>query len=473
VLFPTVRFAAFFMVVWALLVAVRRRPTAWRVALVAANWFFYLAWDTAVAWVLAASVAGNHVVVRRIAGAGTPRARQAWLWAGVAANVAGLAWFKYYGFFADTLADLAGRAGLRLDPPVLDVALPLGISFFTFQAISYLIEVDREVLPPARAIDEVVWLTFFPTVVSGPITRASELIPQLDVARERPPDAAAAGVLIARGLFLKVVVASYLASALVDDVFAAPEAYPSPAVLVAVYAFGAQLYADFAGYTDIARGCALLVGIQLPENFDAPYRARSVREFWNRWHLTLSRWLRDFVFTPLALGGSRRRITTYRNLVVVMLLAGLWHGAAWTFVAFGAVHGVALAAERWWRDERRRRRRPVIDTPLRRAVAWFVTFNVVSLGWLFFRAPTLGEAFSMLGGIATRWESPSLAAPVAAGVTAAVVAAHLLAHGAWERVTAAFATAAPAVQVVLLAGALVVIDVLGPEGVAPFIYFRF
>ena len=233
------------------------------------------------------------------------------------------------------------------------VILPVGISFFTFMGIAYLVDVFRGDFAPTGLGKFAAYLSFFPHLVAGPIVRPNELVPQLDSPRDpRYVDTSRAFFLIATGLFMKVVISNHLASSIVDDVFGAPEAHSSLEVLVAIYAYAVQIFADFFGYTNIAIGIALLLGFRFPQNFDSPYAAVSIQDFWRRWHMTLSRWLRDYVYIPL--GGSRGgRLFTYRNLMLTMLLGGLWHGAGWTFVVWGGIHG------------RRARRRALVARPAR------------------------------------------------------------------------------------------------------------
>lgn len=473
-LFPTIRFALFFMVTWGVLLGVRDRPIARRCVLLGASWVFYAAWDWRWLALLWAMIGVNHVAVRRVAWAPTAAGRRAALALGVGADLALLGTFKYYDFFAESVVGTLGLLGVQASAPLLQVALPLGISFLTFQAISYLVEVHRGVTAPAPLLDEAVWLSFFATVVSGPITRASELIPQLDRV-PRAVDPGASFVLVIRGLFKKVVLASYLATAVVDEAFATPAAFSATEVLFAVYAYGALIYVDFSGYTDIARGVAGLLGFHLPENFDAPYRAASVQEFWTRWHMTLTRWLRDFLFTPLGLRCGRRRVLGPLLPLLIMLAAGLWHGAAWTFVVFGGIHGLALVAERADRLRRRRLglgRAP--DTPGRRLVRHVITLQVVSLAWLFFRAESMGAAWAMLHRIATGPLATGQLTPLAIVTVLGIYGIQLVrAPAVAERVRARVAHAGPVTQAVGLAGALTVVDVLGPTGVAPFIYFGF
>jgi D-alanyl-lipoteichoic acid acyltransferase DltB (MBOAT superfamily) len=475
VLFPTITFAIFFMAVWPAVWAVARWPVLRQLVLLVASCGFYAYWDERYLALLAGLVVLNHASAHAIArAAARPGLQRAALWFGVTGHLAILGWFKYYGFFAAELTSALDRLGLRIEPPLVQVVLPLGISFVTFQAISHLIEVRREVIAPGRLLEVATWLTFFPTIASGPITRASELLPQL---RDRPVariEANRAMWLIARGLFKKMVLASYLASAIADDVFAGPARHSGPEVLVGIYGYAAQLYLDFSGYTDMAIGLALLIGIRLPENFNAPYVAQTVTEFWTRWHMTLSRWLRDFVFTPLALRSARTTAATCRNLLIVMLLAGLWHGAAWTFVAFGAVHGLAMAGERALRQRRRRLGRPPVAGGWARRVArQVVTFHIICLGWVFFRAESLEGAVDVLAALANGWgPSPGVTLLVAA-VIAAVLLVHLAPRVARDRVGARVATLGAVPTIAGLAVALLVIDVFGPEGVPPFLYGGF
>jgi D-alanyl-lipoteichoic acid acyltransferase DltB (MBOAT superfamily) len=281
---------------------------------------------------------------------------------------------------------------------LITIALPVGISFFTFQAISYTVDVKRRLIEPATLMDTAIYLSFFPHLVAGPIVRAREFLPQL--ARPRDPQhvAVSAGLtLIGMGLVKKVVIADYLGRTVVDPVFAVPQAYHSPDVLLAAYSYAAQIYCDFSGYTDIAIGLALLMGFVFPQNFNSPYRATGFRDFWRRWHMTLSRFLRDFLYIPL--GGSRgSRLFTYRNLMITMVLGGLWHGAAWTFVAWGALHGAYLCINHAW--NRFVPRAPPRYAPVTNLAALMVTFVAVVVAWVFFRADSLSSAIYVVSRMA-------------------------------------------------------------------------
>jgi D-alanyl-lipoteichoic acid acyltransferase DltB (MBOAT superfamily) len=475
VLFPTVTFAAFFMLVWPLTWAVSRWPAARQIVLLAASCGFYAYWDERYLALLAAlvllNVAGAHAIARSL---GRPMLERLAVWTAVVAHLAILGWFKYYGFFAAELTSALDRVGLSVHPPLVEVVLPLGISFVTFEAISHLLEVRRGVARPGGLLEVACWLTFFPTIASGPITRPSELLPQLRDRPDRRIETNRALALIVRGLFKKMVLASYLATAIADDVFALPDQRSGAEVLAGIYAYAAQLYLDFSGYTDMAIGIALLLGIRLPQNFDRPYVAQTVTEFWTRWHMTLTRWLRDFVFTPLALRGRRTTVATCRNILIVMLLTGLWHGAAWTFVAFGAVHGVAMAVERARREHRRRRGlAPLPSGRAHRLLRQVVTFHVVCLGWVFFRAESLEGAVDVLRALGNDWELTGPLTLLLAGVLLAVLLAQALPDVVRTRITGGVATLGALPLAVLLAGALLATDVFGPEGVPPFLYGGF
>jgi alginate O-acetyltransferase complex protein AlgI len=474
VLFPTVEFAVFFAVVFVGSWLLRPRPTAWKLFSLAASYFFYGWWDWGFLWLLALLTVANQLFASGAHRAGGDRARKGWVTVAVVFDLAILGWFKYYGFFVENLSELAGTVGIDWAPPLLTVVLPIGISFIVFQAISYVVDCSRRTIRPATLLDFGVYLTYFPHVLAGPLVRASEFIPQLhEPADPRRIDASRAFRLVVQGMFKKVVVASFLASAIVDPVFANPQSHSSLETLVAIYAYAFVIYCDFSGYTDIAIGIALLLGIRFPQNFDAPYTARSVQEFWRRWHMTLSRWLRDYLY--VGLGGNRYgRLKTYRNLFLTMLIGGFWHGADWTFVLWGAIHGGALVVERLRSDRRRDAGIEVAATPGRAVLQWLVTFNVVCLAWVFFRSRSVDVAFDVLRQLVVAWGEPSpLVTPLVVLTVVAMLASQFVPERYPERVQIAFSRAAPAVQGLALAGCFFLIDALGPTGVAPFIYFQF
>ena len=257
----------------------------------------------------------------------------------VAALLGILGWFKYYGFVSVNVDNLTHALGLGRAVPLLQVGLPIAISFFTFMAISYVVDIYRRELEPAKPLDFAVYISFFPHLLAGPIVRGNELLPQ--IRRRRDPnsiDYSRAFWLILAGLFKKVVISSYVSSAIVTPVFTSPTQHSAPEAIFAAWGYAVQIYCDFSGYTDIAIGLALLLGFRFPQNFDAPYTARNLQDFWRRWHMTLSRWLRDYLYIPLG-GSANGQAQTVRNIMITMVLGGLWHGAAWTFVVWGGLHG--------------------------------------------------------------------------------------------------------------------------------------
>jgi alginate O-acetyltransferase complex protein AlgI len=474
VLFPTSTFAIFFMIVlpvsWLLMPAVHR----WRPFMIGASFVFYGWWDWRFMFLLAGSILWNQVMAVRIhRAAGNDARRKLLLWLAVAGNLGVLGYFKYYDFFVSSSQNLATLVGLDLPLDVRTVVLPVGISFYTFMAISYIVDTYRGDTEPTTLEKFATYLSFFPHLVAGPIVRPNELIPQLDTPRSpRRVDTSRAFYLIAAGLFKKVVISSYLASNIVDEVFADPTQHSSLEILIAVYAYAVQIYADFSGYTDIAIGIALLLGFNFPQNFDSPYAATSLQDFWRRWHMTLSRWLRDYVYIPL--GGNRHGVAaTYRNLLLTMLLGGLWHGAGWTFVAWGLIHGVGLCVERFRRERR--------GTKPEETFTWFdwtwrrfLTFQVVCFAWIFFRAETFEVAWQMITGLFTRWgeASPLVTGPVLLAI-AVGIGSQYLPRSVPRAVLAAFSRLNLVAQAAVLAVALMVTQALGPQDVAPFIYFQF
>jgi alginate O-acetyltransferase complex protein AlgI len=471
VLFPTATFAIFFTLVLPLSWLTMPRPHHWRPFIIAASYVFYSWWDWRFVFLLAGSTLLNHVMAVRIHGARATSQRRALLVLAVGANLALLGYFKYYDFFVSSTQNLLSVLGVDLPLEVRSVVLPVGISFYTFMGISYVVDTYRGDFEPVSLEKFAAYLSFFPHLVAGPIVRPHELIPQLESPRDpRRVDTSRAFYLIATGLFKKVVIANYLAGSIVDEVFGAPERHSSLEILIAVYAYAVQIYADFSGYTDIAIGIALLLGFKFPQNFDSPYAAVSLQDFWRRWHMTLSRWLRDYVYIPL--GGNRGgELNTYRNILLTMLLGGLWHGAGWTFVAWGAIHGIGLVAERW-----RRARRAGVERSTLMARTWqrLLTFHVVCFAWIFFRSDSFATAEEMLRGLFTGWGEPSPL--VTAGVLLAIAAgigSQYLPARVPQLVMARFSRLPVLGQATVLAVSLMLTHSMGPDGVAPFIYFRF
>src|ERR671911_2194550 len=374
-------------------------PSAWRPFILAASYFFYGWVDWRWVLLLVASSVVNTFAAQVIARSPSEQTRKRALIAAVVFDLGLLCVFKYLGFFVSEMDSALDSIGLGSPLPLLQIVLPIGISFFTFQAISYVVDVYRGETRAASLVDVAILQAFFPHLVAGPIVRAHELLPQLRTPRDpRTVLAGPAIFLIAGGLLKKTVIADELARRVVDPVYSDPSAHSAAELTLAFYGFAAQIYCDFSGYTDMAIGLALLLGYQLPQNFNKPYLALSLQDFWRRWHITLSRWLRDYLYIPL--GGNRKgERETYRNLMITMLLGGFWHGASFTFLFWGGIHGAALSVERWGRTNLKGFRMP-------KWLAWLVTFHVVCLAWVFFRSPDLSTAFEMLGQIGASGPSP-------------------------------------------------------------------
>jgi D-alanyl-lipoteichoic acid acyltransferase DltB (MBOAT superfamily) len=482
VLFPTIQFGLFFPIVFLISWLLRPHPTAWKLAMLAAGGVFYYVGSeqakipddlhlrytlllfcvAAVNWVF-----GSLIHQTR----GTPAQR--WLLGlAVVANIVCLAYFKYYLLLRDSVGWFFPDADNPL--PAWRPILPIAISFFIFQAISYVVDIAKGIFRPASLLDFVTYLSFFPHVVAGPIVRAREFIPPLrEPADPRGIDAAKAFRLILAGMFKKVVVSSYLLEAVVQPVFNAPQDHGSVDVLLGLYGYAVLIYCDFSGYTDIAIGAAELLGIRFPPNFDSPYRAVTLQDFWRRWHMTLSRWLRDYLYVPL--GGNRKgEVRTYVNLMLTMVIGGLWHGASWTFVVWGAIHGGWLAGERYFMQ--RRRAAGLTEGPataIGAVVWWLVTFNVVCVAWTFFNARTFTLAADVLLQLFDFSTPSTLVTPLLVVTIAGMIAIQFIPHDWVIAAQARFSYYPLMLQALVLAAGLWVVDALGPSGVAPFIYFQF
>jgi alginate O-acetyltransferase complex protein AlgI len=463
VVFPSLEFAIFFPLVLGVSWLLMPRPRLWKPFILTASYVFYAAASVKYCALLAGVALANQAGALLVDRAEDER-RRTWITAAtVAVDLGVLGVFKYYGFFTQQVGDFLDTIGLGMPVPLLTLALPVGLSFWTFQAISYVVDVKRRIIRPGKTIDVALYLSFFPHVVAGPIVRAREFLPQLAKPRDPRDVAVGAGiVLIAIGLVKKVAIADYLARTVVDPVFGVPQAYHAPDAILAAYAYAAQIYCDFSGYTDIAIGVALLMGFVFPQNFNAPYRATSFRDFWRRWHITLSRFLRDFLYIPL--GGNRHgRWQTARNLMITMILGGLWHGAAWGFVLWGTLHGLGLVVERFLRGR--------VSAPA--WVRWAIVFNLVVLGWILFRSRDLSLAADFIArfahwGPATLWTFPVL---LAVGLT---IGLQLAPQRPLEQLRFRFAQLEPAALGVALALVVAFVGATVPaNAVPPFIYFQF
>jgi alginate O-acetyltransferase complex protein AlgI len=472
-LFPTIKFVVFFVVVFALSWGLAGRRRAWRLFMLAAGYFFYALWGWRFVLLLAGLTIFTDLVARLLATA--PRRRRWLLAVAIVLELLPLVFYKYYGFLTFNLFSLFGGSQTAAALPFLQLAIPVGISFTTFRAISYLVDCYRGELEPASLVETAIYLSFFPYIAAGPITRGKEVLPEFrSLRRRKEVDVTRALFLICMGLAKKVVIGDFLARAIVEGVFSTPGQYSSLDVIVGIHAYAVQIYCDFSGYTDMAIGIALLLGISLPINFDRPYTAASVREFWRRWHMTLSRWLRDYLYIPL--GGSRRSAPrVYFNVVFTMLLAGIWHGAGWTFLVWGGMHGVGQAVEHGLAARRKRQGLPE-KTPGRSglAVRRLLTLEFVCLAWVFFRADSLSSAGAVIARTFTAWgRAPSFGWLVLLALAVGIGFQYLPA-GLGDRLQAGLSRRSLVLQGVAFGLALfAIVGLLGSEGVTRFIYMGF
>ena len=439
--------------------------------LLGASYFFYAQSGPRFLLLIFACSTADFLLSHAIGRAREQGERKAWLVLTVVMNLGVLAYFKYAKFGID--AALAGLAalGVHAPTPVLSIALPVGISFFTFESMSYVIDVYRKEIEPHRSyLEYLTFVAFFPHLVAGPIVRPRDLLPQL----ARPPvwqegEASAALLLIATGLFKKLAIADYLGLNLVDRVFDAPTQYSALECYVAVVAYAVQIYADFSGYTDIAIGSAALLGVRFPANFRAPYQAHDIVDFWRRWHISLSTWLRDYLYIPL--GGNRHgRLRTYANLIATMVLGGLWHGSQWTFVVWGALHGVALACNRAFRE---RFGDVLKSTPLLRTLSTFGTFHFVLVAWVFFRAHTFRDARAVFGELATLTTFHPNLDPRVLAVLALGLGLHFLPERLENELRSRFSALPGIVQGLALFVVLFAVRRMASAEAVPFVYFQF
>lgn len=393
--FNSIQYAVLLAVVFVLNRFLPRRGQ--NVMLLVASYLFYAAWDWRFLSLLVVSTLVDFLVGGAMPAA-TEKNRKRLLTTSMVVNLGILGFFKYFDFFADSFANLLNDLGFNASVPTLKIILPVGISFYTFQTMSYTIDIYRRQMEPTRdLLSFAVFVSFFPQLVAGPIERARHLLPQFE--QDRPKvgrsEISSGLYLILIGLFKKVVLADAVAP-VVEEAFSNSGTAGWVQLLIGIYAFSLQIYGDFSGYSSIARGSARILGIDLMVNFNQPYLSKNITQFWRTWHISLSTWLRDYLYIPL--GGNRgSQWMTYRNLMITMLLGGLWHGASWVFVFWGFLHGLYLSAHRWFRKDAEKGE-PVLpgwrDIPL-----VVVTFHLVALAWIFFRSTSMSAALAYLDGI--------------------------------------------------------------------------
>ena len=462
-LFTQIEFLVFFVVVMAAAWAARTASLRNSI-LLAASYYFYAYWDYRFCGLLIASTIIDFICAQGMHRSDRQSIRKVYLWISLAFNLGMLGFFKYAGFFVDSAATIFSDLGW--DSRSLGIVLPVGISFFTFQTLSYTFDVYRRRLTPtSRLLDFALYVAFFPQLVAGPIVRARELLPQLQNTPVFSRRRCYGGFQqFLRGAVKKVLLADRLGE-MVDVVFAGPELYSGTTLAIAVLAYAGQIYYDFSGYSDMAIGAAKMLGYRFPRNFWHPYLATSISDFWHRWHMTLSRWLKDYLY--ISLGGNRLGgFVTYRNLLLTMLLGGLWHGAAWTFVLWGAWHGAALVSERFLARHFRWK-----TNFASRFIGWFLTMSVVLIGWVLFRSGDLATAMTIVSRVATLADGIPWYPPLAIGAIAVLVAE----HAAWRtRLRLAMRLPAnrwysPIVTTVMLWSLIL----YAPQGFKPFVYFQF
>lgn len=466
-LFNSLHFVVFFVIVLALNQGLRPWPTAQKLMLLAASYYFYGQWSWMYLGIIVYSTLLDYSIGLGMVRVARPRYL---LLLSLFTNLGLLAFFKYANWLIDNWNVASTAVGFSLQVTPMDIVLPVGISFYTFQSLSYTIDVYRGISRPRRnLLDYALFVSFFPQLAAGPIVRDYEFFKELDGDKHvGAAQVQRALVLIAFGFAKKIVFADNLAL-YADAVFANPAQHGFWDSLLAVYAFAFQIYCDFSGYTDIAIGLALLLGFRYPQNFNYPYFADSVQEFWRRWHMTLSRWLRDYLY--ISLGGNRHgNLHTYVNLLLTMLLGGLWHGASWNFVIWGGLHGGYLAFERavlfrlpFWNA----------DTVIMRVLRWLLTFNLVCFAWIFFRAKTFGDARTLIGNIAGA-AAPAFDADAHLPMLLlllAMLAVHLL--GGWKGFKEWLGRERGPLFAATLAAIGLLLIWFTPAATTPFIYFQF
>ncbi|WP_289115091.1 MBOAT family protein [uncultured Bacteroides sp.] len=462
-------FAAFMLVYLVL----QHRATARLLFVTLFSYYFYYKSSGTYFFLLGLITVCDFFIARLMVREPVPLLRKAWVGVSLSINLGLLCYFKYTNFLGTFLASLTG--GL-FEP--LDIFLPVGISFFTFQSLSYTIDVyRRQITPLTSLLDYAFYVSFFPQLVAGPIVRARDFIPQIRRPLFVSKEMFGRGIfLIVSGLFKKAVISDYISVNFVERIFDNPTLYSGVENLMGVYGYALQIYCDFSGYSDMAIGIALLLGFHFNINFDSPYKSASITEFWRRWHISLSSWLRDYLY--ISLGGNRKgKIRQYVNLIITMFLGGLWHGASWNFVLWGMMHGVALAAHKFWMTLTGRKK-GTESRGIRRFFGVLVTFHFVCFCWIFFRNAEFSTSMDMLKQIFTTFR-PQLFPQLVAGYweVFALMALGYFLHfvpDSWERACTKTVVRLPLLGKALLMLAVIylVIQMKSSE-IQPFIYFQF
>jgi alginate O-acetyltransferase complex protein AlgI len=470
-IFTQLEFFIFFAVVVGFLYLIANNT--WRkVFLLLASYYFYAYWDYRFLSLLIGSTLVDYTVGRCFARAARPRTRKLLLSLSLTVNLGTLFFFKYFNFFVSSFN--SALSPLHVDLSTISIVLPVGISFYTFEKLSYVFDVYRGKLKPCRnLLDFAVLVAFFPRLVAGPIVRPADFLPQLERASRLSGANFVLGLrLLILGLFKKVFIADRLAL-FVNPVFDNYGVYDSATLWLAVAAYSIQIYCDFAGYSDMAIGAARVMGYELQTNFNFPYLARNMQDFWRRWHISLSSWIRDYVYIPL--GGSRGTMRrTALNTMVTMFLCGLWHGAAWTFAAWGLFHGAALVLHRGFIPNERGK-----QAPSHAPAAWFgvwgrlVTLLTIAIGWILFRSETFGQAGSILFRMFALAEGTTWLHPFVVCVIAATVVLHLIVQWDVKALACVHLPAQAWYTPAALFSLLWLVIVFHAREFHPFIYFQF
>ncbi len=404
-LFPTFEFLIFFAVVLTLNWLLKKWPLAWRLFLFLSSYFFYAVWSVNFLLALVFITLFNFYNAKAISN--NLAQRKKLLFGGVLVNLLVLGYFKYYDFFQFPAQLLLQKIGLSADFFLLNIILPLGLSFYIFRAISYSADVYlNKIKPTSSLLDFSIYIAFFPQLLSGPIMRAGNFLPQLKNGGAKKIDKLYEYLsLFLLGLFKKLVIVSYLTSNIIDNTFAVPENHAFTTILLAVFAYSIVIYLDFSSYSDMAIAVAGFMGFRSPINFNLPYLALNISDFWRRWHISLSTWVRDYIYFPL--GGSRKgKIREYTNLIIVMIIIGLWHGAAIHFVIWGTIHGLFLAGTHAY--QKRKNTNSLSQSKkqikkwkiiIKNFLAWIITFSFISFAWIFFRSSTTEDAFQLINNL--------------------------------------------------------------------------
>lgn len=476
--FGTFDFLVFLGAVVAINWTVKPHHFLWRFFLLVSSVYFYSLIDWRFAALLGIMALATYSAGLAI---GKRWYAKAWLAAGIAANIGVLFAFKYYDFFRVAADSLFAAIGLRSSLPYWEIVFPIGVSFYAFRMVSYLVDLWRKKYPAERnLLDFSVYAFFFPYLLAGPITRAEEFLPQLKNRGARSiANLETATTLLFLGLFKKLVLSSWIGANVVDDVFAVPESFGAVSVWLAVIGYTLSIYCDFSGYSDLAIASAMFLGFELSPNFLFPYLSTSIAGFWRRWHISFYSWMRDYVYIPL--GGNRSGAArSYANTLIVFALSGLWHGAAIHYVVWGLWHGIGLCTQRFWNSIKKNRNKGLISARLSKKITlsvtsafkWLATFVFVSLGWIFFRAETMERSAAVFSGLLA-FNSPGSDILTDAIVVFAILAFVLL---EWkiilflERLQAVMPFL---VWLIFWLAAGFAIYLLAPDTVPPFIYFSF